>query len=245
MCRILIFGGASEGRELAEFCAENGIPACVSVTTDFGASLLEDAAVHKGKMTEAEMLDFITKNRVELTLDATHPHAREATENIRRACEKAGVRRLRVLRERSGAVPNGLYFDTIDEAVNHLSGKEGNVFVTTGSKELAAFCRLENFSERCAVRVLPQAAESCAELGFAQVITGVGPFTLEQNLEHMKKYSARYLVTKDSGPAGGLGEKLAAAKELGAEILILKRPDEEGISPAEAKKILLGEKRND
>ena len=38
--RVLIFGGTTEGRVLSQWCAENGISADVSVTTDYGARLL-------------------------------------------------------------------------------------------------------------------------------------------------------------------------------------------------------------
>ena len=40
MFKLLIFGGTTEGRQLAEYCAENGINADVSVATEYGASLL-------------------------------------------------------------------------------------------------------------------------------------------------------------------------------------------------------------
>ena len=40
MSEVLIFGGTTEGRLLAEFCAAKGIRAAVSVTTDYGAELL-------------------------------------------------------------------------------------------------------------------------------------------------------------------------------------------------------------
>ncbi len=240
MRRVLIFGGTTEGRELAEFCAENGVSACVSVATAYGASLLRGVGVFIGRLTRAEMLKLIDENGFELVVDATHPFASEATANIRAACGEAGVRLVRVLREDGGRT-FGRYFDEIRDLISFLSQTDGGVLITTGSKELAAFCALENYGERCAVRVLPSAVERCLELGFApeRIIAGKGPFTREQNVEHIKKFNARFLVTKDSGKAGGLGEKLAAAKELGAAPLILKRPRESGLSLAEVKQIVL------
>lgn len=239
MCEILIFGGTTEGRELAEFCRRRNIPACVSVATEYGASLLEGVRVVAGRMTETEMLRFIKENKIKLVIDATHPYAREATENISNACAKAKVRRLRVLREEKRA-EDGRYFDTMSDIVSYLSEREGGVFITTGSKELDAFCSLENYKNRCAVRVLPTGAEMCIRLGFSKerIIAAAGPFTTEENVEQLKKFDARFLVTKDSGAVGGFYEKLAAAKETGAEALILKRPSEEGIPLSEAKRIL-------
>ena len=40
MSEVLIFGGTTEGRMLAEFCDFKMIPAAVSVTTEYGAGLL-------------------------------------------------------------------------------------------------------------------------------------------------------------------------------------------------------------
>ncbi len=240
MCSILIFGGTAEGRELAEFCAERNIPVCVSVATDYGAALLSGVKVLTGRLSAAEMLKLITENGFELVIDATHPFAREVTANIRRACEGAGARLLRVLREKDCG-GGGKYFDGMDDLIGYLSETDGNLLITTGSKELGGFCALDSYSKRCAVRVLPVGEARCLELGFApeRVIAAKGPFTKEQNVEHMKKFGVRYLVTKDSGKAGGLGEKLAAAKELGVTALILKRPEENGFSVDKAKQIIL------
>lgn len=240
MYKTLIFGGTSEGRELAELCAENGVPAWVSVATDYGASLLGGVKVLTGRLTEGEMLNLIVQNGFDLVVDATHPFAREATANIRRACAAAGTRLVRVVRE-TGPVGGGRYFDTVPALIAYLSKTDGNILVTTGSKELAAFCGLANYRERCAVRVLAGAAGRCAELGFApeRIITGRGPFSVKANIEHIKKFDARFIVTKDSGAAGGLVEKLTAAEELGVGVLILKRPKESGVSLSEAKRIIL------
>ena len=44
-----------------------------------------------------------------------------------------------------------------------------------------------------------------------------------------------YLVTKDGGKAGGFWEKLAAAKKAGAEVLVIRRPQDKGYDPEEIK----------
>ena len=240
MCEILIFGGTAEGRRLAEFCARRGILFCVSVATDYGASLVNGGKVLSGRLTEAEMLDLIKEKRFKLVVDATHPFAIEATRNISSACKKANARLIRVTRER-GKDEFGKYFETIEDLAKYLSKTDGNIFITTGGKNLSPFCGIENYRERCAVRVLPDAVSRCLELGFAKekIIAAKGPFTEEENIEHLKKFGARYLATKDSGGAGGFNEKLGAAKKLKIEALVVKRPDEDGVSVSEAEKIIL------
>lgn len=245
MCKILIFGGTTEGRELADFCGKNKIGAYISVTTDYGAQLIsksEHITVLTGKTDGVRILDFIKNNGIKLVVDATHPYAVEATKNIQYACEAFNINRIRVIRKRTAVVWNGRYFDDINLLVNYLNERSGNIFITTGSKELRHFCGIKNFRKRCTVRVLPieKIICECELLGFdgAHIIARQGPFTEDQNIEHIKNADAVFLVTKDSGDAGGFNEKISAAEKCGAEILIIKRPAEVGIELYEAEKII-------
>ena len=96
MCKLLIFGGTTEGRLLAEFCAEHNISADVSVTTDRAAELLPDCeciGILNGKLDRAEMRSLLAGKKYRMAIDATHPYAVEATRNITSACNAAGIRR--------------------------------------------------------------------------------------------------------------------------------------------------------
>ncbi len=249
MCKILIFGGTTEGRVLADFCAENKISAYVSVTTSYGAELIPKSNylnILTGKMDHAQMLDFIKNNGIKLVIDATHPYAEEASKNIHYACDSNYVKYIRVIRKNGAEVRNGRYFDNINSLVNYLNNRSGNIFITTGSKELRHFCSIKNFRERCTVRVLPtgKIISKCIALGFdkSHIIAEQGPFSEDKNTKHLKKANADYLVTKDSGEVGGFNEKISAAEKIGAEILIIKRPCESGIESCEAEKIIASEK---
>ncbi len=243
MFSVLIFGGTTEGRELAEFCAAKSIPAYVSVTTGYGAALLNGADVLTGKMDEGEMLDFIGKRRIGLVIDATHPYAAEATENIARACAKAGLSPIRVIREKSDTAGRGIYFTDADGAAEYLNTVSGPALITTGAKELDSFLRVKDYRRRLAVRVLPvdDAVRRCIGLGFdpERIVSARGPFSVEENLEQLRRFDARYLVTKDGGRVGGFEEKLKAAEICGAIPLIIRRPEETGLSLGEVKEILI------
>ena len=56
-----------------------------------------------------------------------------------------------------------------------------------------------------------------------------GPFSREMNTATIRQYDIRWLVTKDGGAAGGFPEKAAAARETGAGLLVLRRPEEDGL----------------
>ena len=50
----------------------------------------------------------------------------------------------------------------------------------------------------------------------------------------MEQLSIAVLVTKDGGAAGGMPEKLDAAREHGAEVVVIRRPpQEEGLTQEE------------
>lgn len=105
MCKVLIFGGTTEGRILAEYCSENRIPAYVSVVSEYGRELLkEDLYVRPltGPMDAGQMRAFIADEAIELVVDATHPYARNATENIKSACRDTGNRISAVFKKYGG-----------------------------------------------------------------------------------------------------------------------------------------------
>ena len=264
MCRILIFGGTTEGRLLAEYCHQQEIEAYVSVVSGYGADLLPESEylhVLSGRMAGETMEGFMKRASIRAVFDATHPYAAEATRNIKEACGRAGVSYLRVTRESAAAEnPGGdsgkgpaaafasqvVYVHSVEEAVCYLKDREGDILVTTGSKELAAYTALPGYEERLYVRVLPSCAaiSACEDIGIRgkRIIAMQGPFSEEMNRAMMRQLGVRYLVTKEAGAAGGFLEKLSAAEALSVTAVVIGRPLEErdGIT-LDAAKILLKE----
>lgn len=264
MCRILIFGGTTEGRLLAEYCHQQEIEAYVSVVSGYGADLLPESEylhVLSGRMAGEAMEGFMKRAAIRAVFDATHPYAAEATRNIKEACGRARVSYLRVTRESAAAEnPGGdsgkgpaaafasqvVYVYSVEEAVCYLKDREGDILVTTGSKELAAYTALPGYEERLYVRVLPSCAaiSACEDIGIRgkRIIAMQGPFSEEMNRAMMRQLGVRYLVTKEAGAAGGFLEKLSAAEALSVTAVVIGRPLEErdGIT-LDAAKILLKE----
>lgn len=248
MCKVLIFGGTTEGRELAEYCAAMGISALSSVTAEYGAKLLpEGACVTVGRLDSHGMAALIGQ-KFSFVIDATHPYAVEASANIKAACEQVGVKYHRVVREEN--IPEyGEEVGNTDELVERLNLLPGTILSTLGSKEAAALTRVSDYSERVWLRILPnlENIETCVSLGFdrEKIIAEKGPFTLEQNIGHIKKSGAAVLVTKNSGTAGGYPEKSAAARECGITLITIGRPRENGISLDEMKALIDKENSNE
>lgn len=231
--KVLVFAGTTEGRRLAEFLAGYNVCAHVCVATEYGESLLPEGGsitVSHDRMDEKQMECFLQEFRPDYVIDATHPYADAATDNIRKVCKKCGRQYLRLIRESSKA--NGcIYTDNIEQAVEFLSNTEGNILAATGSKELEAYTRLEDYRERVFARVLSvsDVVEKCEQLGIRgrHLICMQGPFSVEMNTAMLEEYRIDWLVTKESGKAGGFPEKCKAAKKTGARVIVIGRPEKE------------------
>ena len=246
MYKVIVFAGTTEGYEISRFLSENQLPVLACVATEYGSkSLQENSCLHvqAGRLDEQQMRDLFFREKPELVLDATHPYAAEVTQNIRKACEETGVSYTRILRTGSEQ-QNAVYVRDAKEAAEYLEGTEGNVLLTTGSKELAVFTSVSDYNKRLFARVLslPSVIESCQALGFEgrNLIAMQGPFSKELNQAMLEQYQCKYLVTKDSGKAGGFLEKIQAAEALGVTAVIIGRPlAEEGLSLKECRHMLI------
>ncbi|RHR57536.1 precorrin-6A reductase [Clostridium sp. AF18-27] len=245
---VLLFGGTTEGRELAARLAVRGQRTILCVATDYGREVLEPELlanpcldVRIGRMDAEEMRRLILEEEPGLVVDATHPYADQVTRNVREACEKTGRKCLRCLRPQSGAEsPEGgvVRVPSVQAAVEWLAARDGNILVTTGSKELAAFSQLPDFATRVYARVLPTlpSLSACLDQGLSgrHIIAMQGPFSEETNRSQLEEFNCRFLVTKDTGDIGGFREKVRAAGEAGAVALVIDRPEtERGLSAAQ------------
>lgn len=248
MKRVLIYGGTTEGRRLAEKLAEAGIPSLVLVATEYGEQMMVPGEksgriqVLQGRLTAAEMAALYEREQPAVIVDATHPYAEAVKKNIRESRE--GFRQIPYYRVcRNPEVPeereDARYFDTTADCVRALRSAAGNILLTTGSKTLSEFCRWPDLLERLYVRVLPsvESLEICREQGIRgnRIIAMQGPFSEEMNRQMLKETRSEILVMKESGRTGGEAARIQAAEKVGATCFIIRRPRaaEEGLSSEE------------
>lgn len=256
--KVLVLGGTTEGRELGDRLAAAGVDTTVSVATAAGAAIygarggpvapvgppdgnglppgnLLRPSVRIGRLGRAELARLLVE--YDILVDATHPYAVDASENARAACEDARVEYLRVVRPASDYT-GCIVVETVDDAARAIPN-DGNVLVTTGTKDIARYLEIPGWRDRVFVRVLndPESIDACIDLGLAHdhVLVGLGPFTLDQNIEAIEAHAIRTLVTKDGGLAGGFDEKVEAARRCGVDCIVVARPlVESGLTVGEA-----------
>ena len=246
MYKICIFAGTTEGRELVKFLSSQPVEVTVCVATEYGETMLPEAdnlTVCAGRLPVDEIRKMLSAEKYDLVIDATHPYAASITESIAKACRATGTGSLRLLRGASALPEDAVLVPDAEAAVEYLEQTEGTILLTTGSKDLPKFCRMQEFSDRVYARILPMEAslEACQEAGLmpSHIIAMQGPFSEEMNLALIHAVSAAYLVTKDGGKPGGFDAKISAAKKAGVKLVVIGRPSaKEGVSYEETIKIL-------
>lgn len=233
---VWLFGGTTEGRELAELLQQKPVELYVSVATDYGASLVSKGShctVLTERMDYAAMVRFLAEKKPVLVIDATHPYAVAVTANIQDACHDGGTPYMRVIRPVSDDA-GWVTVASMEEAVDFLKQTTGPIFLTTGSKDLDVFTHLPAYRERIAIRILSSQSslDRAMSLGYAgkRIVCMQGPFEKDLNVAMFRHFQAAYVVTKDSGKAGGFAEKVIAARDAGATLLVVGRRPEKGLS---------------
>lgn len=236
MKEILIFAGTTEGRKLSECLSAAGIAHTVCVATEYGEIVLKEhsfAKVHRGRMDQEEMKEYIIEGEFSAVVDATHPYAEVVTENIKEAMKDLELPYLRLKRETGAENESGKirYFENNEACAKALETVEGNILLTTGSKELAVYCSSSEVKSRLYVRVLPglESLKLCMDQGIngKQILALQGPFTAELNEAILRQYQIKCLVTKKSGRAGGYQEKLEAANRQDIPVFVIGQAKEQ------------------
>ncbi|MFE1951770.1 cobalt-precorrin-6A reductase [Streptomyces sp. NPDC059524] len=219
---VLVLGGTTEARELAGALHPlPGLRVTSSLAGRVAAPRLPAGEVRIGGFGGPEgMARWIRENAVDAVIDATHPFAETISFNAAEAAATAHVPLLAL--RRPGWVPGAgddwREVGSLEEAARAVAGA-GRVFLTTGRMGLAAFAGVDDahFLVRSVDAPEPPFPPQM------EVLLDRGPFTLEGERELLARHRIDVLVTKDSG-AAATAPKLAAAREAGIPVVVVRRP---------------------
>lgn len=219
--RVLILGGTSEGRLLAERLAARGVSTVTSL-----AGRLSAAGVHKGKMRSGGfggadgLTDWLRQERIAAVVDATHPFAVQIGASAVAACGTMGLPLLRLDRPAWQAQPGDRWLSahSLSEAARLTSLHGRRVLLAIGRQGVGAFAAVSDawFLIRCIERPhceLPEAH---------QLVLARGPFALADEGKLLEEHGIDLVVTKNSG--GPTDAKLQAARERDIAVVIVERP---------------------
>lgn len=232
---VLILGGTTEARRLAELLAADpapGLRVTNSLAGRVAAPRLPPGEVRVGGFGGADGLAaWLREHEVDALIDATHPFAGTISFNAARAAATAHVPLLAL--RRPGWVPvagdDWREAGSLEEAARLLPGLGRRVFLTTGRMGLAAFADLTGlwFLVRSVDAPEPPHPPRM------EVLLDRGPFTLDGERELLRRHRVDVVVTKDSGGAA-TAPKLQAAREAGVPVVVVRRPPVPGGVPVVA-----------
>jgi len=230
---ILLLGGTGESAPLAQSLAESGYTVIVSTATDIPLDVGVHANIRRrsGRLDEEGMAILIREGGIRAIVDTTHPYATVARKTARRVADRLNIPYFTFIRPTGIARREAVVLTGSHEEAARIACSMGEpVFLTTGVKNLDAYVReARRACIRLVVRVLPERAslEACRAAGIEEdcIIAERGPFSVEDNMSAIERYSIGVLVMKDSGPSGGTPEKLEAARIEGCLIVVVRRPE--------------------
>jgi precorrin-6A/cobalt-precorrin-6A reductase len=224
MTRILILGGTTEARELAERLAKRGgVEVVVSLAGRTKSPAPQPVPIRSGGFGGAAGLaDYLAKGRIDALIDATHPYAEVISANAYAAARVSGVPLIAVRRPPWAQLQSDIWKEAADiaAAVRMLGNDPRRVFVTLGRSELSALVQAPQhfYLIRSVDPVEPAPA-----LPHAVYLTARGPFNEADDGALMHSHRIDKVIAKNSGGAATYG-KIAAARALGIEVIMLRRP---------------------
>ncbi|MGG0892306.1 precorrin-6A reductase [Cytobacillus horneckiae] len=229
---IFFLAGTSDARALAIHLQNHGYSLLATVVTESAAESLRanDISCQVGRLSLDEMIALINRYKMTIVIDASHPYADEASKTAMAAAKACAIPYIRYERPKERfSSPLITEVDSYEEAAKLAHTHQGTIMLTTGSKTLELFAKYLLRDEiRLLCRILPNVEnmEKCNQLGIKQknIIAIQGPFSESLNKSLCEQYEVTLMITKESGKAGAVDEKMTAALQLGIPVILIKRP---------------------
>ncbi|QKK34107.1 cobalt-precorrin-6A reductase (plasmid) [Rhizobium indicum] len=221
--RILILGGSSEARLLAEALAvRDDCDVLLSLAGRTEKPAMQPVPVRIGGFGGAAALAaFLKAGGYDLLIDATHPFAERISANAAFAAETTGIAAIALRRAEWQRLPGDRWQDvqSIPAAIEALGPSPRHVFLATGRQGAhhAQVAPQHRYVVRSVDPVKPPLA-----LDKVEYILERGPFTLDGECDLLRQHDIDAIVAKNSGGAATYA-KIEAARLLGIEVMMVAR----------------------
>lgn len=230
MLKVLVLGGTAEARALTQALEGRSD---VSVVASL-AGVTSEPAEYGGELRvagfggEEGLARHLREAEVEVLVDATHPFAERISAHAAAVAAQVGVPLVRLVRPAWAPAEGDRWIDVVDlaAAADQLArlGPE-TALLAIGRQHLGAFAGLEG------IRLVVRSVEPPDLRGLADAVAevGRGPFSVDDEVELLRRHGVGAVVTRNSG---GDDAKLVAARRLGLPVVVVRRPPTAGPSVA-------------
>jgi precorrin-6A/cobalt-precorrin-6A reductase len=221
--RALILGGTSDANQLADAIKRAGVDAVYSYAGRTQNPVAQSLPIRTGGFGGVGGLtEFIAREGITHVIDATHPFAAEMSLHAVEACAASGRPLIALERAPWTRVADDRWIevDNIEAAVGALPEARACVFLAIGRQHLAPFAAKPQHAYTLRFVDAPEGELPLPE---TEVIVSRGPFTVEGDLDLMRKRNIGWVVARNSGGAGAHA-KIDAARELGLPVVMIARP---------------------
>jgi precorrin-6A/cobalt-precorrin-6A reductase len=222
--RILILGGTSEARRLAETLARDpGIDAVLSYA---GRTESPSAVPIRWRVGGFGGIDgliaYLQTEKIDRVVDATHPFAAHMSAHAVAACAATKIPLLALERApwRAEKGDRWIEVDTLEDAAEALGEPARKVFLGIGRLHLAAFARKPQHDYL--VRLVDPPREDLP-LACVKVVVARGPFDPAGDRAMLERHGSEIVVAKNAGGTAAVA-KILAARELALPVVMVRRP---------------------
>ncbi len=228
---VVVFSGTSDSVDIIKMLSKKGFNVIASVATEEGAKMLssvKNITVSEGRLDTDDMIKLFDKYNTDIVVDGSHPYAENVSKTAICACKIYNIPYVRYERPSSFGIENCVFVDDYESAVDYIENISGNILITTGVNNIEKYTKLNDFKNRIFVRVLDnkKSFEKAKNIGLDEfrILKGNGIYTFDDNVNVIKKYNIKAVVTKDSGKIGGVDDKIKAAQYFNIPVVVIKRP---------------------
>lgn len=222
--KVLLLGGSSEAALLAERLAGmQGMAATLSLAGRTAGPRHSPLPVRTGGFGGIYGLAaYLTREDIDIVVDATHPFAATISNNAVMACARAHVPLLAVERPPWIRVAGDDWEEhgSVAEAIDALPREPLKIFSGLGRQSIGALFAAPQ--HHYLIRVIDP-LPSPPGLPHATIITDRGPFRTDDDVMLFKAHGIERILTKNSGGTAAYA-KIEAARRLGLKVHIIRRP---------------------
>ena len=224
MRQILILGGTSEARQLAGRLADRrDLKVTLSLAGRTAHPAAQPVPVRVGGFGGIDGLAaYLANQHIDVLVDATHPYAATMAAHAAEAAARMKVPIVALRRKAWTAIAGDNWMEVADigGAVVALGASPRRVFLAIGRKEVGAFATApqHDYLIRSVEPVVPPLA-----VPRARYLVARGPFAEADERALLSGHRSEVVVAKNSGGTATYG-KIVAARTLGIEVVMLRRP---------------------